>query len=54
MNGKLEQLQEADQLTLGEFNVLLDLHVLCEDCGTQYQLSDLLDARTCECGQADD
>jgi hypothetical protein len=50
-NGKLDQLQKADQLTLGEFNVLLDLRVLCEDCGTQYQLSDLLDARTCECGQ---
>jgi hypothetical protein len=50
-NGKLDQLQEADQLTLGEFNVLLDLRVLCEDCGTQYQLSELLNARTCECGQ---
>lgn len=50
-NGKLDQLRAADQLTLGEFNVLLDLRVLCEDCGTQYQLSDLLDARTCECGQ---
>jgi hypothetical protein len=50
-NGKLEQLRTADQLTLGEFNVLLDLRVLCEDCGTQYQLSELLDARTCECGQ---
>lgn len=53
-NGKLEQLREADQLTLGEFNVLLDLRVLCEDCGTQYQLGDLLDARTCECGQDTD
>jgi hypothetical protein len=50
-NGKLDQLRAADQLTLGEFNVLLDLRVLCEDCGTQYQLSDLLDTRTCECGQ---
>jgi hypothetical protein len=49
--GKLEQLQAADQLALGEFNVLLDLRVLCEDCGTQYQLSDLLDARACECVQ---
>jgi hypothetical protein len=50
-NGKLEQLREADHITLGEFNVLLDLRVLCEDCGTQYQLSDLLDTRTCECEQ---
>jgi hypothetical protein len=50
-NDKLEQLQATDQLTLGEFNVLLDLRVLCEDCGTQYQLNELLDARTCECGQ---
>jgi hypothetical protein len=53
-NGKLEQLRAADHLTLGEFNVLLDLRVLCEDCGTQYQLSELLDVQTCECGQNDD
>ena len=53
-SGKLEQLQETDQLALGEFDVLLDLRVLCEDCGTQYQLSDLLDARACECGHDTD
>jgi hypothetical protein len=53
-DGKLEQLRDADHITLGEFNVLLDLRVLCEDCGTQYQVSELLEARACDCSEDSD
>lgn len=47
--GKLSRLQNAGHITLGEFELLLDMRVLCKDCGTQYQVSDLLEKRTCEC-----
>ena len=47
--GKLEQLRNADQLTLGEFEAYVDVRVLCEDCGTQYQVDELLDNGACDC-----
>lgn len=47
-NGKLAHLRDAAHITLGEFELLLDMRVLCEDCGVQYQVSDLLERKTCE------
>ncbi len=52
-DGKLTHLQNADHITLGEFEILLDMRVLCEDCGNQYQVSDLLEQRGCECANLD-
>lgn len=48
-DGKITHLRDADHITLGEFEILLDVRILCEDCGTQYQVSDLLEKKTCEC-----
>ena len=48
-NGKLEQLRNSDQLTLGEFEAYVDVRVLCEDCGTQYHVDELLDNGACDC-----
>lgn len=53
-NGKLIQLRDADHITLGKFELLLDMRVLCEDCGAQYQVSDLLERKTCECAHDPD
>lgn len=50
-DGKLTQLWDADHITLGEFELLLDIRVLCEDCGAQYQVRDLLERKTCECAR---
>lgn len=47
--GKVEQLRDADHLLLGEFEMLVDIRVLCEDCGTQYQVDELLDRGACDC-----
>lgn len=53
-NGKLTHLRDADHITFGEFEVLLDRRVLCEDCGAQYQVSDLLKRKTCVCAHNSD
>ena len=46
---KIEQLRNSDHLTVGEFETFIDVRVLCEECGTQYQVGDLLAQGRCEC-----
>lgn len=46
---KLDRLGAADELTLGEFIVFVDVDVLCQDCGTQYSVGELLDGGGCDC-----
>lgn len=53
-DGKLAQHRNADHITLDKFELLLDMRVLCEDRGAQYQVSDLLKRRTCECAHDSD
>jgi hypothetical protein len=45
----LGQLRNTGKLTIGEFTVLLDVQVLCEDCGASYSITDLLDRGGCDC-----
>lgn len=45
-DSKLEQLRDADHITLGKSELLQDMRDLCEDCSAQYQASDLLEAKT--------
>lgn len=47
--GKLEQLESGDHITLGDFRVFVDISVLCEDCGSQYEIGELLERGGCEC-----
>lgn len=47
--GSLEQLRDTDRLTLGDFRLFIDVDVLCEDCGAQYGVVDLLERGGCEC-----
>lgn len=51
VQSKLEWLQNVEDISLGEFEVLLDVSVLCKDCGAQYQIDEFLERRTCECTQ---
>lgn len=52
IEGKLDQLERADDIVLGEGRVLVDINVLCETCGGQYEVEELLDRGGCDC--ADD
>lgn len=46
---KLAQLRDMDRVNLGQFRVSLELRVFCEDCGSQYEVSEFLDAGSCDC-----
>lgn len=46
---KLSQLDRLDRIDLGDFRVLLDVRVFCEDCGNQYDIQELLDRGGCQC-----
>lgn len=45
----LESLRSNDLLTLGRFDVYVDVRVSCDDCGTQLPVGELLDAGACDC-----
>jgi len=45
----LSRLSNADTITLGSFDILVDINVHCTDCGTHKPLSELLTDRGCEC-----
>ncbi|WP_435320704.1 rod-determining factor RdfA [Haloarchaeobius sp. TZWSO28] len=45
----LEGLQKNGTISLGDFSVLNDIQVLCDDCGRSYDVADLLDRGGCEC-----
>jgi hypothetical protein len=47
--GKLEQLRDSGELTLGEFRTLVDVRVICEDCNAQYDIVELLERGGCSC-----
>lgn len=45
----VSRLDTTDSLTIGEFTVLVGVQVFCEDCGQQYDISELLEAGGCQC-----
>jgi len=47
---KLRRLKNAGEISLGSFRVLVDIRIVCEDCGVQKDLTTLLDGGGCECG----
>lgn len=47
--GTLSQLRDADVLSLGEFDVLVDVSVTCGECGRHHDVGALLERGGCEC-----
>lgn len=47
--GKLKQLRKGEHINLGDFRVFVEISVLCEDCGSQYKIGELLDRNGCDC-----
>jgi len=45
----LRQLRDADGVALGDFRLLVSATVICEDCGQQYGVAELLDLGGCDC-----
>lgn len=48
-DGKLEQLRDGGELSLGEFRTLAAIQVVCEDCNTQLDVLELLERGGCHC-----
>lgn len=49
--GSLDRLCSTDRLTLGTFRLFVDVDVLCEDCGAQYGVVELLERGGCDCAR---
>jgi hypothetical protein len=49
---KLESLRSTGRVDIGEFRVLVDVQVFCEDCERQFDINELLEARRCSCHSA--
>ncbi|SDK06666.1 rod-determining factor RdfA [Natronorubrum texcoconense] len=46
---KLARLRATDRLDIGSHRVLTNVQVVCEDCHSQYDVSELLEAGGCDC-----
>ena len=46
---RIEKLAQTDRIDADSFEVLLDVQVLCGECGRQYSVSEFLDERGCDC-----
>lgn len=49
IDGNVSHLRDSDELTLGEFQTLADVRIICEDCNSQFDISELLDRGGCHC-----
>ncbi|MCL9814039.1 rod-determining factor RdfA [Natranaeroarchaeum aerophilus] len=45
----IDRLDRSDVIDLGEYDVLVDVSIICSDCGRQYTAGDLLERGGCEC-----
>ncbi|WP_276258926.1 rod-determining factor RdfA [Haloglomus litoreum] len=46
---RLQSLRSAGRISLGQFRVIVDLRVVCEDCGTQQAFTTLIEEGGCDC-----
>ena len=46
---RLRSLRDTETITLGTFSVLVDVRVVCEDCGAHTDIPTLLSEGGCEC-----
>lgn len=49
IDDSISRLQQADEITLEKFEILVNFRISCEVCGTLYDAADLLDKRGCDC-----
>ncbi|MFC4405507.1 rod-determining factor RdfA [Haloarchaeobius iranensis] len=46
---RLDRGRRADRLTLGEYRLFVDVTVYCEDCGSQFEATEVLETGGCDC-----
>ena len=45
----LEDLVDADEVKIGEFNTLDNVNISCKECKTRYGFTELLEMGSCRC-----
>ncbi|WP_255197651.1 rod-determining factor RdfA [Halorarius litoreus] len=53
VTNSLTSLRSKGQLTLGEFDVFVNIQIRCDDCGTQLTVSELFETGGCECDRVE-
>jgi len=48
---KIEKLMSADRIAASEFEVFVDMSVLCQNCGKQYPADEFIESGGCDCQQ---
>jgi hypothetical protein len=46
---KLDHLRTTDRIAVGNYRVLTEIHVFCEECETRYDVNELLSQKSCAC-----
>lgn len=46
---KLDTLCATDEIVLGEYDLIVGISVICEDCGRQFDVAEVLDHGGCNC-----
>lgn len=49
IEGSIEELQNANELSTGDVDTSVSLQVYCKDCETQYEIPELLERGGCDC-----
>ncbi|WP_380676188.1 rod-determining factor RdfA [Salinigranum sp. GCM10025319] len=45
----IDQLVKSEQVSIGEYQLFIDVSILCEECNTQYGLVEFLENGRCDC-----
>ncbi|HKJ58961.1 MAG TPA: hypothetical protein VKA37_07020 [Halobacteriales archaeon] len=53
VRGSIENLRDTGRIEAGEFDIFVSTRVVCERCGTQYEVHDFLGAGGCDCVRDD-
>lgn len=48
----IDQLVKAERVSIGEYQLFIDVSILCEECNTQYGLVEFLENGSCDCHTA--
>lgn len=49
----VDRLSRSDALSIGEFSVLVEVTVACEDCNSHYTIGEFLERGHCDCAESD-
>lgn len=48
---RIEKLRDTNRVNIDQFEVILDVKILCQQCGRQQSVADFLDQKGCKCHQ---